>query len=161
MNTNNINHYQSVDNGAVRETRTSQNNENKFLGTSALGKDAFLQLLVTQLRYQDPLNPSSDTEFIAQLAGFSQLEAMQNLNQSYSNTQAFSLVGKQVVLKVANSLGTNFIEGKVDYVTIDSGKAYLSVNNNSYSVEDLYQVVDERIITDSTQEEVKEETQDN
>ena len=59
-------------------TTTSNNAYN------ALGKDEFLQLLVTQMQYQDPLNPTSDTEFIAQMAQFSSLEQMQNLNNNFS-----------------------------------------------------------------------------
>ena len=43
----------------------------------------FLQLLITQVQHQDPLNPSTDTEFIAQLAQFSALEQMQNLNRTF------------------------------------------------------------------------------
>jgi len=50
-----------------------------------LDKDAFLRLLTTQLANQDPLNPMEDREFIAQLAQFSSLEQMQNLNKSVSN----------------------------------------------------------------------------
>ena len=48
-----------------------------------LGKDAFLNLLVTQLQYQDPLEPASDTEYIAQMAQFSTLEQLQNLNNGF------------------------------------------------------------------------------
>ena len=44
--------------------------------TTQLGQDAFLNLLVTQLRHQDPLQPQADTEFIAQLAQFSSLEKL-------------------------------------------------------------------------------------
>ena len=47
--------------------------------SSVLGKDAFLELLVTQLQNQDPLNPMDDKEFIAQLAQFSSLEQMSNV----------------------------------------------------------------------------------
>jgi flagellar basal-body rod modification protein FlgD len=46
------------------------------LATDALGRDAFLQLLTTQLSHQDPLKPQGDTEFIAQLAQFSSLEQL-------------------------------------------------------------------------------------
>lgn len=75
---------------------------------SALGKDAFLQLLVTQLKNQDPLSPTDNTQFVSQMAQFSSLESMQNLNTtvtglatSYQSTQALqasSLVGRSVIV---------------------------------------------------------------
>ena len=46
----------------------------KVRGSSELGKEEFMKLLTTQMQYQDPLNPQSDQEFIAQLAEFSSLE---------------------------------------------------------------------------------------
>ena len=62
--------------------RSSQNRESTR-NIGELGKDDFLQLLVTQLRYQDPLNPMEDKEFIAQMAQFTSLEQMQNMNTSF------------------------------------------------------------------------------
>ncbi|MHB8842280.1 MAG: flagellar hook assembly protein FlgD [Candidatus Aquicultor sp.] len=71
--------------------------------TEALGKDSFLQLLVTQMRYQDPLEPAKDTEYISQLAQFNSLEQMQNLNDKFDQmlkwsqlTQSSNLIGKQI-----------------------------------------------------------------
>lgn len=68
-----------------------------------LGKDDFLRLLVTELRYQDALRPVDDREMIAQLAQFSTLEQMQNLGskveelaRAQNTTQAASLIGKTV-----------------------------------------------------------------
>jgi flagellar basal-body rod modification protein FlgD len=71
-----------------------------------LGKDDFLRLLVAQLKAQDPLNPTEATEFTAQLAQFSSLEQMTNINstleelvaaqQAMGNASLISLIGKQV-----------------------------------------------------------------
>lgn len=75
-----------------------------------MNKDDFLRLLVTQLRYQDPLSPEDPKDFVAQLAQFSSLEqqinsntnlenlskAIQNLQQSQNMAQGVSLLGKTV-----------------------------------------------------------------
>lgn len=84
----------------------SQYQANKTSGNPSLGKDAFLNLLVTQMKYQDPLNPTSDKEFLAQLAQFSSLEQLTNINASMdklntATTQqqmfsAVSFIGKEV-----------------------------------------------------------------
>ncbi|HHY06047.1 MAG TPA: flagellar hook assembly protein FlgD [Clostridia bacterium] len=52
------------------------------IAKNTLGKDDFLKLLITELRYQDALEPMNDREFIAQMAQMSALEQMQNLNKT-------------------------------------------------------------------------------
>lgn len=61
-----------------------------------LGKDDFLQLLVAQMRFQDPLKPLENREFIAQLAQFSALEQMMNVGQATNLTYGMSMLGKKV-----------------------------------------------------------------
>lgn len=106
-----------------------------------LGKDEFLQLLVCQMKNQDPLEPEKDTQFIAQLAQFSALEQMQNLNETAVNSQAFGLVGKAVVLNTKSTNGSiTEVQGVVDYIAVKNGTAQLSVNGQLYSIDDLVEV---------------------
>ena len=115
----------------------------KKTGNDSLDKDAFLQLLVAQMKYQDPLEPTSNTEYISQFATFSELEQMQNMSASMDLFRASSLVGETVLLKVTDSQGrTTNVQGNVDYVVYEKNKAYLSVNGELYSMDDLDTVAD-------------------
>lgn len=111
---------------------------------STLDKDAFLQLLVAQMKYQDPLEPTSNTEYISQFATFSELEEMQNMSSAMDLSRASGLVGQQVIMKVTSeSTGeTTYENGKVDYVVYENGKAYLSIGGSLYSLDDLDTVAD-------------------
>ena len=112
-------------------------------GNSSVNKDDFLQLLVAQMKYQDPLEPTSNTEWVSQYATFSELEEMQNMAGSLELSRASSYVGKTVKLSTTDAQGnTQHVQGNVDYVTYEAGKAYLSVNGNLYSLNDLLNVVD-------------------
>ena len=118
-------------------------NKKKRTGNDSLDKDAFLQLLVAQMKYQDPLEPTSNTEYISQYATFSELEQMQNMSASMDLFRASSLVGETVLLKVKDSQGRETtVQGNVDYVVYEKNKAYLSVNGDLYSMDDLDTVAD-------------------
>ncbi|WP_144959610.1 flagellar hook assembly protein FlgD [Pseudomonas oryzihabitans] len=92
---------------STSSSSTASSTSSSSSGTSSLGKNDFLQLLVTQLNNQNPLDPQDNTEFVAQLAQFSSVESLQNLNTSvdsilsnYNSSQALqasSLVGRSVI----------------------------------------------------------------
>lgn len=132
-----------IENGKVVET-TSQSSLNKVnSANNDMDKDAFLQLLVAQMKYQDPLQPTSNTEYISQYAQFSQVEQMQNMAGSMDLQRASSLVGEEVYIKTTDSKGeTSYVQGKVDYVVYENGKAYLAIDEQLYSIDDLDTVAD-------------------
>ncbi|MDE5831591.1 MAG: flagellar hook assembly protein FlgD [Desulfovibrio sp.] len=145
---------------AITQAITQTNNEfNQALSKqtgSTLDKDSFMLLLVTQFKYQDPLNPMDDKEFISQMAQFSSLEQMMNMNESMeglteaTNNQtlinATSYIGKQVSVagntigKVTDATGVSTIS-TFRYAFGDNvTKGTLSVkdgNGNTIYTEDL------------------------
>lgn len=128
---------------SASQTSLASSSKSSKSGTDAYSKDTFLQLLVAEVKNQDPLEPSTNTEWVSQYATFSELESMQNMSSSYDLSRASSLVGKTVTMKVTDSTGTtDTIQGAVDYVTYEDNKAYLSINGSLYSLEDLSNVVD-------------------
>ncbi|MGI6559160.1 MAG: flagellar hook capping FlgD N-terminal domain-containing protein [Limnochordia bacterium] len=126
---------------------SGQNTENTFASQEILGKDAFLRLLLTELRYQDPLNPVSDKEFVAQLAQFSALEQTQNLNANFERfanlqvqlsfmTQAASLLGREV--EVYDDELEQVVQGKVSAVKLDNdGFPWITVGDFHYPLGNL------------------------
>jgi len=135
-----------VSNGQLQEATASSNSlsSSKTSSTTSLDKEAFLQLLVAQMKYQDPLEPTDNTEYISQLATFSELEEMQNMVVSNELSRASGLVGQEVICKVTNSStgASQYVQGYVDYVVYENNKAYVSINDALYSVDDVYEVVD-------------------
>jgi flagellar basal-body rod modification protein FlgD len=75
-------------NSTTPTAATDGNSVNPLDKDNALGRDAFLNLLVTQLQHQDPTQPQADGEFLAQLATFSQLEQLQRMNQTLESLVA-------------------------------------------------------------------------
>lgn len=111
--------------------------------SSSMDKDAFLQLLVAQMKYQDPLEPTSNTEYISQYATFSELEQMQNMSATLELSRASSMVGQVVDIVTTTSTGEQkTVTGKVDYIVYENNKAYVAVEGELYSLDSVASVVD-------------------
>lgn len=109
---------------------------------NSLDKDAFLKLLVTQMQYQDPLEPTSNTEYMSQMAQFSSVEQMENLNTLFTNGQAMNLTGQYVILNVPDAAGNiSQVSGLVDYVTLKDGETYFHIGEEYYKSSYLDSVV--------------------
>jgi len=102
-----------------------------------LGKEDFLRLLVAQLRHQSPLAPMDNLGFIAQLAQFSALEQMANLNQAIMLGQAVSLIGLEVR---GESPGLGAFAGRVLSVRLDGGVPLLNLGDVEVRLEAIRQV---------------------
>ncbi len=98
-----------------------------------LGRDAFLTLLITQLKHQDPLNPLEGTEFTAQLAEFSSLEELFGLNQSLKDIQE-TLCNHQED-RLISYIGKT-VKVKTNKISVDAGE----IQGGSYTLEQRAEV---------------------
>ncbi len=107
-------------------------------------KDAFMQILVAQMKYQDPLQPTSNTEYISQYATFTQVEQLSNMANAMSLSRASEMVGKTVTIaqKNADTGQTKEIQGVVDYINYSGNEAYLNIDGVNYNIDDVVQVWD-------------------
>lgn len=134
-----------VYNGTSAASSDAKSSSASSSKTGELDKNAFLKLLCTQLQNQDPLNPTDSTEQIAQMASFSSLEQMQNLNKSFAALtttitdsilpnmlfqQAGSMIGRTVVYENPNSTGDSdkYLSGVISSVNLSDGTAAYYIN---------------------------------
>ena len=108
---------------------------------SQLGQDQFMQLLTTQLRNQDPLEPVNQQDFLGQLAQFSQLQGIEKLNTNFAESLKFqqlsqggSLVGSRV--EYTNAQGESKT-GVVDSARVLNGALHFQIGDDTVSLGDL------------------------
>ncbi|MBR4330417.1 MAG: hypothetical protein IKP71_11275 [Candidatus Riflebacteria bacterium] len=121
------------------------NSKNNRTPTSNLGKDDFLQLLTTQLKNQNPMNPMEDMDFIGQMAEFSSLEQMLNLNTGVdkintaltnnTTTQAMMFLGTNVTANVDES--DEPITGTVSTIGFKDNQPYLKVGEYAVALDQV------------------------
>ena len=113
-------------------------------GTSAQSPQAidFMKLLMAQMRNQNPMDPQTGTEFMGQIAQFSQLDGINKLNQNFASlltlqglTQGASLIGKNVTYTRDSSGATS--RGVVGSVVLNSGKVQLMIGGNAVDLSQI------------------------
>ena len=120
-------------------------NHGKEGNKGELGKDAFMKLLITELRYQDPTRPMEDREFIAQMAQFSTLEQMNNMNKeiaglakSSRSAEIFSFLGKSI--DSMDPVTGRRVSGTVTAIKYDGDEQMLMVGNEAVRLANVGQV---------------------
>ncbi|SHE35539.1 flagellar hook assembly protein FlgD [Caloramator sp. ALD01] len=122
---------------------------------SILDKNAFLKILTVQLSNQDPLNAKDNTEYVAQMAQFSALEQMQNLNSTMEKlyasqrfSQAINMIGKEVEVIENNIIKKVFIES----TKVIGNNVYLISDGYQYNLDDVISI-NSFLKEDSTKDE--------
>ena len=132
-------------NGSTAAGGSATNLAGGLVGTGGqLGKQEFLQLLVAQLRNQDPINPMNNTEFIAQLAQFSTLETLQQVQSTLETSlgaqlldHAMNLLGRQVTTTGQNGAP---ITGVVQGVRLQGTDVLLDLGTSTIHLSDVQEV---------------------
>lgn len=112
---------------------------------NALGRDSFLKLLVAELRHQDPTQPMNDKEFISQMAQFSSLEQMTEMNKSIKaltistrSGEAYSLLGKGV--EALDPITGKRVKGIVSKLFYRDNGVRLIVNGREIGLSDIHSI---------------------
>jgi flagellar basal-body rod modification protein FlgD len=105
--------------------------------SKTLTQNDFLTLVAAEMSNQDPLNPTSNTEYIAQMAQFSALEQSKSMQKEISALQANSLLGRKVTVEDKDE---NTFQGTVSSVQLDNGIPSIEVNGRFYSMDSLISI---------------------
>lgn len=108
---------------------------------SDLDFEDWINLLATELQYQDPTDPVSNSEYVSQMASLSSLSQIENIYSAVSNVEAYNMIGKSVTYQTTDSAG-NTVEGTgtVSAVILSGGTAYLSINGSAVSLDSVVSV---------------------
>jgi len=136
----------SVNGVNATNNQTSTSSEKKK--PNELGKMDFLNILVTQLRYQDPMNPLDDKEFIAQLAQFSTLEQITEQTKWAQMSYGLGLVGQEVLFRTDDG---QYAHGVVKSLRMVDGQPMLSFGNADIRIDQVVEVADSNAAAESAE----------
>lgn len=133
-------------NSTIQATESNRKNKTGEAGEkNNMGKESFLKLLVTELRHQDPTKPMEDKEFIAQMAQFSSLEQMSNMNKEIKNllgssraSEAYGILGKEV--DTFDAIKKTRVSGVVSSVFYKGEELMLKVGGEEVPMKNVHSV---------------------
>ena len=126
---------------SAASSATSTSTSTSTSSSTALNKDAFLQLLVTQMQYQDPLDPQDNSEYLSQLAQFSSLEQMTNVASALSGVSSLvsNIDSSLLVGQLSNMIGQNVQWTTTTTNTDSSGKAITDSSGKTQTTTTKYE----------------------
>lgn len=130
---------------ALTSTTSATNSTTRATGSSTLGKDDFLKVLITQLRNQDPMQPLQDKDFIAQMAQFSSVEQLMDLSANMGKLSqnlglASNMIGKNIEWTETSGKDTVLKSGLVSSIVVRGGIQYAIVDDQAISLDQVLSI---------------------
>lgn len=133
----------TVSSSLVTTDDTTTTSTSSSSSTDSIDFDSFVQLLATELQYQDPTDPVDSTEYVAQMASFASLDKLDTIGNSMDSYEAYSMIGKTVTYTTTDSSGNSTTaSGTVDYVTVSDGTPYLNIDGTSVELSSVTKVAE-------------------
>lgn len=125
-------------NSTTSTTSTTTSTSNASGYDALTDFETFLELLTTELQYQDPTDPMDSSEMVSQMSQLGMLAQMETINTNVAAYGAMNLIGKDVTYQTTDSSGSTVeAEGTVVSVVTSSGTTYLKILNSSTNKEEL------------------------
>ena len=119
--------------------------------SNSLDFEEFVQILATELKYQDPDDPVSGTEYVSQMAQISSLSALSSMNSTLNNATAYGLIGQTVSYSSTDTSGNTVTgTGTVKSVTVSGSSTYVNVGGTTVNYDDITKVGSDSTTTDSS-----------
>lgn len=137
MAVDSINNYLNT----AATTSSTSTSTTKTSSNSALNMDDFIKLMVAQLQNQDMYNTTDNTQFMAQMAQYSMVQALTDLKELNTTTYSVSLIGKDVTLATTDSSGAQkVVTGTVSGVNLQNGDTQIVVDGSTYPISSIVKV---------------------
>lgn len=136
--------------GSIQENRIKYAQYFSDKQNGDLSVDDFYTLLLAEMTNQDPLEPTSNTEFISQMATFTSMRSQQDALYYSNASYASSLVGKTVLVATASGSKLNTITGVVSNINLSGTNFTVTVNGKEYDLKNIMKIVSDKDTSSET-----------